>query len=251
LFGLGAFLCPIFVAQSLLYTNDINWAYWIMAFLMLPVIVWQIRLPSPPAPQPAGDEKVEKLNPLLILFVALFYFLCVGAELIFGNWIYTYAVATSMGTVIGAAYLNSAFWGALTVGRLLSIPLATRFRPRSVLFADVIGALFSVSIILIWPHSSTALWIGAMGMGFSLASQFPTTLSLAQTQMSITGKVTGLFFVGSTTSSILLPWLIGQFFTTTGPLFTMYTTFVITALAVVVLTIWSIYSSNLPRKSAG
>ena len=49
-FGLGAFLSPIIIAQTVLISGDITWAYWVLALLMLPVIVWLLRLPSPTPP---------------------------------------------------------------------------------------------------------------------------------------------------------------------------------------------------------
>jgi fucose permease len=85
------------------------------------------------------------------------------------------------------------------------------------LIGDITGALISISIILLFPGSQTALWVGSFGMGFSLASQFPTTLSLAETQMNITGKVTGLFLIGASLGGMFVPWLIGQFFVPAGP----------------------------------
>ncbi len=45
--GLGASLSPIIVAQAVLRTGDITWAYWTLAVLMLPVIIGLLRLPSP------------------------------------------------------------------------------------------------------------------------------------------------------------------------------------------------------------
>ena len=46
-FGLGAFLAPIIVAQAVLVSGDIAWAYWALALLVLPVSAWLLRLPSP------------------------------------------------------------------------------------------------------------------------------------------------------------------------------------------------------------
>jgi len=48
----------------------------------------------------------------------------------------------------GAAYLNSAFWGALTIGRLLSIPLAVRFSPKAMLRFDLLGSLLSLGLMV-------------------------------------------------------------------------------------------------------
>jgi len=120
-----------------------------------------------------------------------------------------------------AAYLNSGFWGAFTLSRLISIPLATRLRPRKIMSIDLVGCLVSVGVILMWSHSSLALWIGAIGFGASTASIFPTTLSMAERRLDINGQITGWFFVGASLGGMFLPWLIGQFFERRGPQTTM------------------------------
>jgi FHS family Na+ dependent glucose MFS transporter 1 len=148
-------------------------------------------------------------------------FLYVGAEVGFGGWIYTYGVALDLGSEATAAYLTSSFWGALTLGRLLTVPVATQLKPRTILLGDLVGCLFSVGIILWWSDSLTAVWLGAAGLGFSMASIFPTTLSLAENRMPITGQVNGWFFVGASTGGMVLPWLIGQLFESIGPHITM------------------------------
>jgi FHS family Na+ dependent glucose MFS transporter 1 len=122
-----------------------------------------------------------------------------------------------------AAYLTSAFWGALTLGRLLAIPIAARWRPRAILSGDLVGCLVSLSVILLWSKSLVAVWLGTFGMGLSIASIFPTTISLAERRMPITGRVTGWFFVGASVGGMTLPWVIGQLFESIGPRVTMFT----------------------------
>jgi fucose permease len=100
---------------------------------------------------------------------------------------------------------------------LFAIPIAARVRPRYILLGDVLGCLASVGIILIWPQSLVAAWVGALGMGVSMASAFPTTISLAGRHMTITGQATGFFFVGASLGGLALPWLIGQRFVLDGP----------------------------------
>ena len=80
-FGLGTFIAPLVIAQILLMTGDINWSYWIIALVCLPVAVWAWRLPSP-APQRASDDGAQgEAKPVLITLIAVFFFLYVGAEL--------------------------------------------------------------------------------------------------------------------------------------------------------------------------
>jgi fucose permease len=42
-------------------------------------------------------------------------------------------------------------------------------------------------------------------------------MSLAGEMMTLTGKITSQFAVGSSIGSMILPWLIGLFFETSGP----------------------------------
>ncbi len=230
-FGLGAFLSPVIIAQAVLVSGDIVWAYWTLALLLLPTAAWLLRLSSPRGQATSLDESVDRRSAapprceprerLLIALIALLLFLYVGAEASFGGWIFTYALALDVSSEMIAAYLTSAFWGALTVGRLLAIPIATRVRPRWVLFGDLTGCLASAGILLLWPNSSTATWVGTIGLGFFMASIFPTALTLAERHMTITGRTTGWFLVGASMGAMILPWLIGQLFESIGPQSTM------------------------------
>ena len=267
-FGLGAFLSPIIIAQTVLISGDITWAYWVLALLMLPVIVWLLRLPSPTPPavskggtvgradhrstaRLSGSAELTEASPkseaherLLVVLVALFFFLYTGAEASFGGWIFTYAVALGLSSETAAAYLTSAFWGALTLARLLTIPVAARLRPRSILLGGLMGCLVSVGIILLWSDALAAVWLGTLGMGLSMASIFPTTLSLAERHATITGRASGWFCAGASAGSMSLPWLIGQFFETIGPHVMMFAILVDLIVAVSVFAVLILHSAR-------
>jgi fucose permease len=169
-----------------------------------------------PAEQPETRPSAYRSSEQrIVTLIALLLLLYVGAEASFGGWIYTYAVALELSDAATAAYLTSAFWGALTLGRLLSIPLAARFRPRSILVADLAGCLTSVGILLLWPGSTAATWLGSLGLG----------LALAERQIPITGQVTSWFLVASSAGAMTLPWLIGQLFESAGPQITLVAIF--------------------------
>jgi FHS family Na+ dependent glucose MFS transporter 1 len=82
---------------------------------------------------------------------------------------------------------------------------------------SLMGCLAGLGIIVAWPHSATVLWLGTVATGLSMASIFPTALSLAERRLAITGKVTGWFIVGSAAGSMTLPWLMGPLFEYVGP----------------------------------
>jgi FHS family Na+ dependent glucose MFS transporter 1 len=219
-FGVGAFLSPILVAQMAISGGGILWTYWTMSLLMLPVAIWFAVVPSPPI-RPERVEESGQTDRLLILLIVVAFFLTVGVEVGFAGWIFTYALNLDLANETWAAYLTSAFWGSFTVGRLVGIPIAVRFRPQSILIGDLLGCVLSVGMILFWPGSRTVLWLGAVGLGFSLASVFATLLSLAGEYLHITGKITGWFFVGTSSGAMMVPWMIGQLFESWGANVTM------------------------------
>ena len=227
--GLGALVSPLIVGQVLVATGEISWAFWLLALATVPVAIWLLRLASPTAQ--AEDQTTSK-TPVasatanrpgaagersVVLLVTLLLFLFVGAEGGFGGWIYSYALALDLGSTTTAAYLTSAYWGALTFGRLLAIPIASRVRPRWILLADACGCLASIGFLLLWPHSRLATWAATIGLGLFMASVFPTAITLAEHRIPITGRTTGWFLVGASLGGMTLPMLMGQLFDSVSP----------------------------------
>jgi FHS family Na+ dependent glucose MFS transporter 1 len=217
-FGVGSLIAPLLLARVLLITGDIHWLYWALAIVCIPVaiLLWFLQEPNHEyGDSEKGSGTVFPVVPVLVMTVL--FFLYVGLELGFGNWIYAYALTLHLETVITSAYLTSAFWGAFTFGRLLGVWISTRLRSKTILFIDIIGCAVSIAVIMLWKDSRAALWVGTIGLGLSMASIFPTFLMLAGERMYMTGAITGWFLVGSGAGSMLLPWLIGQVFVFTGP----------------------------------
>jgi fucose permease len=250
-FGIGAFLSPIIIAQVVLIGGGITWAYWVLAFLVLPAAIWLMRLPSPAAQTVSKDSPVGQVDNLLVALIALFFFLYVGAEIGYSSWIFTYALATDLANETISAYLTSAFFATLTLGRLLAIPIAARFRPRSIVFSNLGGCLVSMAIILLWPNSLATFWLGTLGLGLSMASTFPTMLSLAESRVAMTGRVTSWLLVGGSLGGMFLPWLMGQLFEPVGPQATILTTLIALIAAVGVLVAVILYSNRSTRNQPG
>ena len=215
-FGVGTFITPIIVAQFIARQGGLVGTYLLLAVIILPTAVLAF-LPSPASPKAAQSINGGKNDVWLIVLISLVFACYNGASTAFGGLVYTYAINTNLANATNAAYLTSVFWGALTIGRLAAIPLAIRFSPRAILRADFGGALVSLLAMLIWPHSLAAVLVTSAGLGFALASIYPTTMSLSGQLMTLSGKVTGLFAIGSTAGAMIVPWVIGQYFVSAGP----------------------------------
>jgi len=242
-FGLGAFLTPIIMAQAVLITGSFAWGYWVIALLMLPAALWLVRLPSPAIIAHQENHNTAAYDRTLLLLMMAFFFLYVGGEASFGGWIYTYSLDMNLASKTSAAYLTSVFWGALMVGRLISIPLAIRFRSSVLLWVDLIVCLLSVILILAIPYSPAMLWIGTVGIGLSMASMFPTMMTLAEHRLGLSGRITGWFLVSSSLGGMSVPWLIGQLFEDISPRVTMWMIMIVMSLALVTFGVIQAFSN--------
>jgi FHS family Na+ dependent glucose MFS transporter 1 len=220
-FGLGAFLSPILVAQVVGVAGGYRWGYWILALIAVLVGLRMLTLPGNPQPAPAQDR--ERVRPergraslALILSAMLFLFFYVGAEITFGGWIYTYAVTLNLAGIAGAAYLTSAFWLAFTIGRLISIPAATRFNPKQVLLAALLSCLSILAVGMIFSDSRAVLWIMAIGLGFCMAPIWPTGFTLAGQSINMTGRTTSIILLGDSFGGMVLPSAVGQVIESAG-----------------------------------
>ena len=235
LFGVGALVAPLIVAQTISFRLPATTSYLFLALLLIPVSLVFLRLPSPILRARIVTGGYLAAKPQQVFLIGMFLFLYVGAEVGFAGWIYTYATTLRLSDANTAAYLTSLFWGALTLGRMLTIPVVALMSPESVLIGSLAACLISLALMLASPSSMTAVFVGTFCLGVSMAPIFPTTLSLAGRRMRLTGNVTGWFIVGASAGSMLIPLLIGHAFSGIGPSFVIVITTSVLAIAFGVL----------------
>jgi FHS family Na+ dependent glucose MFS transporter 1 len=216
-FGVGALIAPIVVAQTALLSYSTTTSYFVIAALLLPVAAYIFRLASPTGAMTIKPELPAAADRGLVFLIALFLFLYVGAEVSFAGWIFTYSVKLNLSSATTAAYLTSLFWGSLTIGRMLIITAAARFKAGSILMSSLAGCLLSIGLMVISPRSFASVLIGTAGLGLSMASIFPTTLSYAGQRIRMTGQLMGWIVLGSSVGAMVVPLIIGQFFQSVGP----------------------------------
>ncbi len=216
-FGVGAALMPVLYSFIFQRTGSFTISMAVLAALMLPAMIYISLQKSPKPPETAQTGAAAPINTGLVLLAGACFFAYVGMEIGFGGWLFTYAQAKGLADVSTAAILTSVYWGAITVGRLLGIPLAVPFSPRTILLSDFAICLAGAGLIVFLPGSTTLLTIATILVGLGNASIFPTTINLLERRMVITGKVTSMIFVGVSLGGMFLPWLMGQLFVTAGP----------------------------------
>lgn len=219
-FGLGTFIAPLIIAQSLRGTQTINIAFWIIAILIVLPVPFLARLESPENPDSEGyklrNQEVSrpKAGKGIISLLVIFFLFFAGAEITFSNWIYTHALINGFTTVETSAYLTSVFWGAFMFGRFLGILASRHLKSRQIIWIDLLGCIFSMGLLLVFPHSEIILWVGTALFGFFIATGFPNGINLAEELNAVSARITSTFFVASSISAMISPWIVGQFIET-------------------------------------
>ena len=220
--GMGGFFAPIIIASFLTRTGKFTGAFGVVGLLLAAAGAWMLFVPSPAIRKSEEASGSAGRMPYgLVLVFALIFLLYGGAEISFTSWLYTFVISVHPAAVPAAVMLNSAFWLAMAVGRLLAIPISARLRPRIVLAIDFLGGVTSLIIILTLADFLPALWTGTIGLGLCMASIFPVLLDFIDRRIKINGTINGVFLAAVSVGAMFFPWLSGVMFETKGPKATM------------------------------
>ncbi|CAM9362746.1 unnamed protein product [Hapterophycus canaliculatus] len=149
----------------------------------------------------------------LIGLLVLFFFLYVGIEVGFGAWIDVVVLTDDLAAETGAALMASLFWGGITVGRLVAIPLSVRFSVGFLVKVNLAGGLLSST--LLWSIGRDGIAyaaIGAVLFGLFMASTYPLAMSLLPSAgYFLSDKDSSRFVVGGALGEMLVPAFIALF----------------------------------------
>uniref|UniRef100_A0A8B9FK56 Major facilitator superfamily domain containing 4A n=1 Tax=Amazona collaria TaxID=241587 RepID=A0A8B9FK56_9PSIT len=120
---------------------------------------------------------------------ALVLFMTDGIVGEYSGFIYSYAVEEPLSVVHKVAgYLPSLFWGFITLGRLISIPVSYRMKPATMVFINVVGVLITFLLLLIFSYSVVFLFVGTASLGLFLSSTFPSMLAYTEDILQYKGE---------------------------------------------------------------
>jgi MFS transporter, FHS family, glucose/mannose:H+ symporter len=145
----------------------------------------------------------------LLPLICVLFFIYVGTETSFGNWVAMYARRISPGQYSLATMTPSFFWGALLAGRALA-PFALRFsRETSVARAGLLVALLG-GVALALARGMGLIVAGAILAGLGLASIFPISVSLLPGWFGPAARrASGAVFGSGNMGGAVLPWVVG------------------------------------------
>uniref|UniRef100_A0A8C0VCP7 Major facilitator superfamily domain containing 4A n=1 Tax=Cyanistes caeruleus TaxID=156563 RepID=A0A8C0VCP7_CYACU len=121
---------------------------------------------------------------------ALVLFMTDGIVGEYSGFVYSYAVEEPLAVVHKVAgYLPSLFWGFITLGRLISIPVSYRMKPATMVFINVVGVLITFLLLLIFSSSVVFLFVGTASLGLFLSSTFPSMLAYTEDILQYKGEL--------------------------------------------------------------
>lgn len=168
LFGVGAVLGPVAVGLA---GATLRVPFLLLAMITLIVTVAVTWLPEPERPGGGAGERIPWLP--AFGFMAM-YFLYVSAEVGVASW-ETVHLEPFLGAR-DAAFATSAYWAALTVGRLLASPLSAYLRPSTLVLGSACLGFAGLGLAHVVAIAPVAYAV----VGLTFAPIFPTGLAWLQ-----------------------------------------------------------------------
>ncbi|XP_045312207.1 major facilitator superfamily domain-containing protein 4A isoform X6 [Leopardus geoffroyi] len=142
---------------------------------------------------------------------ALVLFMTDGMTGEYSAFVYSYAVEKplSVGHKV-AGYLPSLFWGFITLGRLISIPISSKVKPATMVFVNVVGVVVTFLVLLVFSYNVVFLFVGTASLGLFLSSTFPSMLAYTEDILQYKGCATTVLVTGAGIGEMVLQMLVGS-----------------------------------------
>ncbi|GFT03983.1 hypothetical protein NPIL_201451 [Nephila pilipes] len=150
---------------------------------------------------------------VIILSSFLLLSVYAGIEIGYGQMISVYAVKSSHNfSQFYASCIASVYWGTFTLSRGLSIFLAIKFRPITIILCDFsVMCLAALVLSTIGNMYSDFLWLGTALLGLGLASFYASTITWVERHINVTNKVGSSFVVAASFGEMIAPLAISQY----------------------------------------
>ncbi|KAJ8258713.1 hypothetical protein COCON_G00177250 [Conger conger] len=166
------------------------------------------------------NKPVHTLSPFstgVHILGGLVVFMTDGIIGVYSVFVYSYAVDPPLALKHKTAgYLSSVFWAAITVGRLISVPMSCRVRPVHMLIGNLAGMVITTLLLLLLHTHGMFLFVGTFFLGLFLSSVFPCMLAYAEDTLDYQGCVTTFVVTCAGTGEMVLQVVVGSFMHRTG-----------------------------------
>lgn len=176
---------------------------------------------------------------MVTLFTCVSLFLYDGLQSSFANYIYTYAAESHIGLEkYEGAILDACFWGLFSLGRMIAVPVASRFTAAFMLVINITGCSIALLLTLIFRWSHVMIYIGTCSVGLFVSSMSPTVMSMCEQFVDINHTITTCLVVVAALGEALCPIIVGNLVVNLGP--TSFLAFCLTFSLVAILLYWAL-----------
>jgi fucose permease len=219
-YGVGALSGPLLMTRALRSGLPWQWGYAIVgggqlalaACFALTLRRWngayQFDGASSPEPVVAASN-VSTLRLPVVWFSAAVFFVYTGIEAAAGAWAYSLLTESRAIPMMTAGTWVSVYWGALTVGRIVSATIAGRAPAPMLLRCCIAGQ--AAGALLVWLDlSASSSFLGLALIGLASAPIFPTMIASTPDRIPRNHLANAVGFqIAAVLGQSLLPALVG------------------------------------------
>lgn len=211
-FAIGALIAPFLVIACTYLAGDIGWkiAAGVIILLAIVSIILFSRIEIDVHMEKKEKKKISyvflKNHYFWISAGILFFYLCAEASI--NGWIVKYFVDSNIMTTQYAQVLASLLWVVILAGRLTCAYLGNRVsKNKLLLLTSISTACFY--LLLLATQSLLIITIAIMGLGYSMAGIYPTTISSVGGTIKAYPMAMGVLLMIGTIGAILMPIITG------------------------------------------
>ena len=208
IFAIGALLSPVvvFAFTGVLHTG---WKGAAVTVAVLALTAWLLLARSNLSATPTKKEGGGALTFLQtgnfwVSTMILFFYLCAEASII--GWFVIYFKEVGALPARLAEFTPTLLWSMIMLGRVMCAAISAKVNKNRLLFA--LGAAFALFFTGMLLSPTPAVCVACLlGIGFSMAGIYPTTLSTMKASAS--GIATGFAMAIASVGAILMPGIVG------------------------------------------
>ena len=148
---------------------------------------------------------------LILILLFIFYIQAIGGELVFSQFLYTFATESDVHfTTAEAATLNAVFYLCHLLGRALGAIMSMCLSINVILLLDILGLIASTMYLAIFGYyQPLALWIGTALVGLLCSFVYPAGMIWANLHMDVNSMVVMVTMFGGAVGFIIYTYLGG------------------------------------------
>ena len=212
IFAIGALTSPFLVILCTNFSMEQGWkiAAGVIIFLCMTSILLFSRMTIENTKKETKKVKISyeflKNIDFLISCGILFFYLC--AEAAINGWMVKYFIDSDIMTIQYAQMLASLLWVVILVGRLTCAFLGDKISKRTLLLLTSCGTA-AFYLLLLSTNNLKTITIAIMGLGFSMAGIYATTVSTVGNIIKLYPMAMGVLLMLGGIGAIIMPIITG------------------------------------------